>query len=285
MVEVRRATAGQQHSEAIEAILRIAEATKLAGRSPVDEATLLRLSNHGLADSDLWLAEGGFALLQHGADHSSLDLAVAPAERRHGIGRALLDRALAAGPQRLTAWSHDDHPGAAALAKATGFNRVRELAVMRRPLTAGDSGRRPDPRIRAFRDSDIGELLRVNAAAFAWHPEQGSMDATGLAERMALPWFDPEGLLVATAGDRLLGFHWTKVHANGEGEVYVIAVDPSSQGSGIGLALTDAGLAHLAQRHCKAVHLYVEATNEPAVALYRRLGFGTDHTHVQYALP
>ena len=39
------------------------------------------------------------------------------------------------------------------------------------------------------------------------------MDAANLAERMAEPWFDPAGLLVAAEGDRLLGFHWTKQHS------------------------------------------------------------------------
>ena len=51
----------------------------------------------------------------------------------------------------------------------------------------------PTLEVRAFRPGDEAELLRVNAAAFAHHPEQGSMDAAELAERMAEPWFDPDG--------------------------------------------------------------------------------------------
>ena len=87
---------------------------------------------------------------------------------------------------------------------------------MRRPALAGAAGRaRPDGlTIRGYRDSDRDDLLRVNAAAFDHHPEQGAMDAADLAARMAEPWFDPDDLLVASddAGT-MLGFHWTKVHS------------------------------------------------------------------------
>ncbi|MGA8248944.1 MAG: mycothiol synthase, partial [Nocardioides sp.] len=136
-----------------------------------------------------------------------------------------------------------------------------------------------------YRDSDAAEVLRVNAAAFAHHPEQGSMDAAGLAERMAEPWFDPAGLLVADAGDRLLGFHWTKQHSPGLGEVYVVAVDPAAQGRGLGRAVTAAGLDHLAALGVRRVILYVESDNDPAIATYSRLGFTHTSTHVQYARP
>ena len=84
--------------------------------------------------------------------------------------------------------------------------------------------------IRGYRADDADEVLRVNAAAFAHHPEQGSMDAADLAERMAEPWFDPAGLLVADAGDGLLGFHWTKQHSAELGEVYVVARRPGRPG-------------------------------------------------------
>ncbi|GGO93630.1 hypothetical protein GCM10011584_32780 [Nocardioides phosphati] len=283
------------------------------GRDPLDEAARLHLAHHGLRDAALWLTRDGFALLRRHADRSELDLAVSPGARRAGIGRALLDAALAdsglTGPTGpvpaggtsadvppTTAWSHGDHPAAAALAAATGFRRTRELLVLAVDTqvairSAGQaraaSGVATDRwRIRPWRPGDDDALLRVNAAAFAGHPEQGSMDADRLAERRAEPWFDPAGLLVATdATDTLVGFHWTKVHANGHGEVYVVAVDPSQHGRGLGRALLVAGLAHLESVDCPRVHLYVEADNAPALALYRGLGFATDHAHVQYARP
>ena len=141
--------------------------------------------------------------------------------------------------------------------------------------------------LRSFRPGDEAEVLRVNAAAFAHHPEQGSMDADELAERMAEPWFDPAGLLVAAEGDRLLGFHWTKRHSTTLGEVYVVGIDPASQGLGLGKVLVDAGLRHLRDGGAEDVLLYVESDNVPAVRLYEGLGFthAQADTHVMYVRP
>ena len=141
--------------------------------------------------------------------------------------------------------------------------------------------------LRSFRPGDEAEVLRVNAAAFAHHPEQGSMDADELAERMAEPWFDPAGLLVAADGDRLLGFHWTKRHSATLGEVYVVGIDPASQGLGLGKVLVDAGLRHLRDGGAEDVLLYVESDNVPAVRLYEGLGFthAPADTHVMYVRP
>jgi mycothiol synthase len=257
---------------------------------PLDEAALLRLKHHGLEDSALWLVgDSGFALLTHRTPAgTSLDAAVAPTSRGCGFGGGLVEAALAEIPGPIDAWSHGDHPAAAALAKRFGFDRVRELWVMRRSL-GGDSlpEPSPEPAICTFRSGDEAELRRVNAAAFAHHPEQGAMSADNLGERMAEPWFDPEGLLLAFDGDRLLGFHWTKLHPWGEGEVYVVGIDPAAQGGGLGHTLTLAGLHHLARKGARRVHLYVESDNAPALRIYSGLGFthADSDTHTQYHRP
>ena len=88
--------------------------------------------------------------------------------------------------------------------------------------------------------------------------------------------------------DRLLGFHWTKVHPDqaGLGEVYVVGVDPSEQGRGLGQVLTAVGVASLAERLADAaeptVLLYVEADNVAAVRTYERLGFTTYSVDTAY---
>jgi len=261
-------------------------ALRVAGeQDPLDEAARLRVKHHGLAGSILWLASSdGFALAHAG----SVDLAVAPGARGRGLGRELAAEALA-GDDPLTAWSHNDHPAAAVLAEQHGLRRARELWVMRRP--AGEQ--LPElvvPRnvtVRGYRDADRDEVLRVNAAAFAHHPEQGSMDADDLATRMAEDWFDPGGLLVADGGAGLLGFHWTKQHSAELGEVYVVAVDPQAQGRGLGRGLTLAGLHHLAGLGVAEGLLYVESDNAPAVRVYSGLGFAHSaaDTHVQYRRP
>jgi mycothiol synthase len=256
------------------------------GAAPLDEAALLGL-RHGLGSSALWVAGAdGFAWLHDGA----VDLAVAPAARRHGLGSQLLTAATtdAAGP--LSAWSHGNHPGAAALAARHGFDRVRDLWVMRRSLGGLPALPEVDDGIdvRTFEvGRDEEAWLAVNAEAFAHHPEQGGITRADLDERMAQPWFDPEGFFVATRDQELVGFHWTKVHDETPpyGEVYVVGVSPDAQGGGLGKRLTLTGLHHLASRGLAEVILYVEADNAPAVAVYQRLGFthAPEDTHVQYA--
>lgn len=260
---------------------------------PLDEAAQLRLRHRGLADAALWLvADSAFALVRPaptGARGADLDLAVAPSTRRCGFGRGLVEAALEGRTGPVTAWSHGDHPGAAVLAERFGFARSRDLWVMRRdagdplPDLAADS--RAGVEIRTFRAGDEAELLRVNAAAFAHHPEQGSMSEQDLAERMAEPWFDPDGLFLAVDGETVLGFHWTKVHPAGEGEVYVVGIHPDAQGRGLGRTLTLAGLHHLARGGVPSVQLYVESGNAPAIAVYSGLGFthAPEDTHVQYS--
>ena len=263
---------------AVEEITRAAEAVD--GRGGLDEAARMALAD---GSAQVTLEPHGFTLLHDG----DLSLVVHPDRRRQGLGAALLRRATSY-DDPLTAWSHGDHPAAVRLAAAQGWDRVRELWVMRRP-TSLDLPELEVPegvRIRGYVDSDAAEVVRVNAAAFADHPEQGAMDLANLARRMAEPWFDPAGLLVAEGDGGLLGFHWTKQHDARHGEVYVVGVDPAAQGRGLGRTLTLAGLHHLAGLGVDEVLLYVESDNAPAVAVYSRLGFehAASDTDVQYAL-
>ncbi len=262
-------------------VTRIARACEEAdGASPLDEAAQMALADGTAA---VTVRDGGFALLHDG----DLTLAVHPGSRGQGTATTLLREG--SYDDARTAWSHGNHPAAARLAAAHGWERVRDLWVMRRrsaePLPPLDVP--PGVSIRSYRDDDAAAIVAVNAAAFAHHPEQGAMDEDNLARRMAEAWFDPAGLLVAEDESGLLGFHWTKQHDTRHGEVYVVGVAPAAQGRGLGRVLTLAGLHHLAGLGVDEVLLYVESDNAPAVAVYSRLGFthAEADTHVQYRAP
>lgn len=273
------------------AVRRIAEACDESdGVITLNEQACLQLKHRGLRDASLWLADGGFALL-HG---QILDLAVHPDMRGHGVGTALARAALAA-TDRVEAWSHADHPGAARIAARFGIPRERELRIMSRPtsLPVAEAVVPPGVRVRTFLPSDEDALLEVNAAAFAHHPEQGHLTSEDFRERVAESWFDPEGLFLAVPEDDdpempLLGFHWTKVHRDEDppyGEVYVVATNPKAAGRGLGTLLTNVGLRHLATQGVDEVILYVDGDNDPAIAVYEGQGFTPVRTEVQYRGP
>lgn len=270
------------------------------GADPFDEHTLLRLrdpqapTHHLIARATDGTLTGYAHLdITNPTAGTGVELAVHPAYRRRGTGRALarVVRAAVTGP--LRAWAHGDHPSAAALAVDLDYRRTRVLWQLRRPLTAPI----PEPplpdgvTLRPFRPgADDDAWLALNAAAFADHPEQGRWTAADLRARRDEPWFDVAGFLLAVdPAGQLLGFHWTKIHERAGsariGEVYVLGVAPAAHGGGLGKALTAAGLAYLRNRQgLDRVMLYVDESNTAAVALYERLGFARWSAHVNYQL-
>jgi len=271
------------------ALLR--DATAADGVRPLSEDAELRLQHRSPGGHDVAVRSPDGALAGYArVDDGVAELVVHPELRRRGFGAALLDRVLElVGPVPVDVWAHGDLPGSAELLAPRGFTRARVLLQMRRDLAGVDPDPRPslpdDVQVMPFRPGrDEEAWLRVNARAFAWHPEQGRMSRADLELREAEPWFDPAGFLMAWRGDpdadgALLGSHWTKVHPPGDagdeavGEIYVLGVDPDAQGMSLGRALTDLGLAHLRARRLAEVLLYVEEDNTAAVRLYEGRGF------------
>ena len=236
-------------------------------------------------------ALAGYAQVRSGADSEppSAELLVAPEARRSGVASALLD----ALPADVRVWSHGGGAPAEGFAAARGLTSVRALHVMHRSLVDGPPWPKaavPDGYVvRPFepgRDEDT--WLAVNAAAFAHHPEQGSLDRGDLEQRMGQPWFEAGGLILVVSRadpDRIAAFHWTKVDPpdGTRGEVYVVGVSPDRQGEGLGRTVTILGLDHLRARGLDDVVLYVDEDNVAAVHTYRRLGFEDLEVHRQYS--
>ncbi|MGZ6779987.1 MAG: mycothiol synthase [Mycobacterium sp.] len=273
----------------------IAAAKRDDGIAPVGDQVMRELSRdhtrHLLALDDGQIV--GYLDLAPAVDDDPpmAEVVVHPRWRRRGIGSAMARSALAEGGAGTRIWAHGNLEPARATAKSLGLRPARELLQMRRVLTGLPDVTVPaGVRIDTYRGpDDDAELLRVNNAAFAWHPEQGGWTDADIAERRAEPWFNPDGLFMAfdEQTGELLGFHWTKVHNEGLGEVYVVGVDPAAQGRGVGATLTLVGLHHLADRLSgdaqPTVMLYVEANNSAAVNTYQRLGFEVFSADVAYA--
>jgi mycothiol synthase len=268
-------------------------ATAHDGTPPVGDQVLRELphdrTRHLLAEADGGVV-GYLNLVSASEDAPPMaEVAVHPDARRSGTGSALIRTGLAEGGDGARVWAHGNLEPAQATAAALDLVAVRELVQMRRSLADLPAVHVPDGvLLRTYAGpSDDAELLRVNNAAFSWHPEQGGWTDADVAERRSEPWFDPAGLFMAfEGGGALLGFHWTKVHGPSLGEVYVVGVDPDAQGRGLGKTLTLVGLHHLADRLRAAaeVTLYVEADNSAAVKTYEGLDFEVFAVDVAYTV-
>ncbi|MEO3876611.1 mycothiol synthase [Nonomuraea sp. B12E4] len=295
-VKVRERLDDQEIADVLELV---EAATEADGVRPLNEHVMLHLRYGGDAQARSLLLYSGVNLAGYAhvdptdeVEGPSVELVIHPSHRRQGHGTHLLRSVmdLAGGRPRL--WAHGDHTGAGVLAARFGFERVRSLWQMRRSLFAplAPFVLPPGVRLRAFlpgRDEEA--WLKVNAAAFAHHPEQGAWTMEDLLRREEEPWFDAEGFFLAFRGEKLAGFHWTKIHGSSDhgheplGEVYVVGVDPSQQGTGLGKALTLAGLAHLRARGLAQAMLYVDEANTAAIRLYESLGFNRWDVDVMYA--
>jgi mycothiol synthase len=302
-------TDGRLTPAQIARVLDLAEAAAFADSvAPLSEHVLLHLrydaadpSADPAAGQDLVLIEhdeiAGYAYLDS-PGHPDLDvsgeLVIHPRHRGHGLGLALVREVIArAGGHRVRLWAHGDLPAAARLARAAGFDRVRALWQMRRSLRDPlDAPRLPaGTTLRTFRPGrDEQQWLSLNGRAFARHPEQGAWRRHDLELREQEPWFDPAGFFIAERNGVMTGFHWTKIPEpaaadQGTGEVYVVGVDPGEQGTGLGRALTLAGLEYLRDRGLAEAMLYVDEDNVPAIRMYEGLGFARWSTDAMYSSP
>ena len=200
------------------------------------------------------------------------------------------------------------------LAEAAGFTPVRVLYKMVLPLDEqtrenlaelSDARALPDSlELRTFTPADENPWLRVNAEAFAEHPEQGRLTLADLRERTGSDWFRPEGFFIISEREdphNIAAFTWTKIPtAQTEpgqplddlvpaGEIYVVGVSPNAQGSGLGRTVILRALAYLALASDEngeplhAIELYVDADNAPALKLYGSLGFAVATVDRMYA--
>jgi mycothiol synthase len=258
-------------------VLRLAAVIEEAdGEPPLSDQALADLQSdavtHLVARDDTG-AVVGYAQ----RDGESAEVAAEPAALRD-----LLDAVSSSG---VLVWAHGRGSRLTAVLAEGGFEKVRELHQLRRPLTdlPDEPPLADGVSVRTFEPGrDDEDWLAANAAAFATHPEQGRWTHVDLQARIDEAWFDPAGFLLAFRDGELLGYHWTKVHPDGAGEVYVLGVTPRAQGLGLGSALLVRGLHHLASVGCPEVLLYVDGDNPGAMRLYERDGFTRHDLDVQW---
>jgi mycothiol synthase len=292
---VQLSTTRRLTDEEIDQVTRLLAAAGHDGRRAFRERDWAGAARARSADFWAVIARGktravpvGYAEVLRERDAWSVEYAVdRSAAGAAEIGPALLRQALATvaeeGGGRVQVWRSSPTAESDADARSVGLDRTRDVLQLRCALPVDQAW---SLAVRPFvvgRDEDA--WLEVNNRAFEWHPEQSGWDRATIAAHEREPWFDPAGFLLHEEDGRLAGFCWTKIHAAEQppmGEIYVIAVDPEFGGRGLGRQLTLAGLDHLARAGLGVGMLYVESDNQPARALYDRIGFTIDHIDRAY---
>lgn len=276
-----------------ELVAFVAGLTAQLGARPLSDHLWLDLRSGG-SDGFLVVTAGepapiGLAVVSATHDGRMLEVAARPGHDVAAVALDLADTAIEAaartGGGRLTWWVDDAGPEVEALATTHGLAVDRRIHELRRLLPHAD---RSPVTTRAFvPGADDESWLGVNNRAFAAHGEQGGWTHETLALRLGEPWFDADGFRVLDDDHgRMIAFCWTKVHHEQSpplGEIYVIAVDPSAHGRGLGTALTLAGLDWMTDHGIAEASLWVDAGNTAAVSMYTRLGFDVHRTRTAFA--
>ncbi len=283
----------------------LADASERAtGHEALNEATWVDITHPG-PDSAGFLATGEGRLLGYAhvarADNTdgtvagefSVGLVVDPSTDPDTIVAPLLDAVAAhatrIGGTTLVLWRFAPTAAEDARLRAAGFTPVRELYQMRVPLPLAEVAHWPEGiSLRMFEPGRDDEAwLGVNNRAFRSHAEQGGWTVETLQRRMAEEWFDPSLFLLAVDHDGILGFNWCKLHEATAtepvlGEIFVIGVDDRARGRRVGRPLAVTGLDLMAKRDAPVGMLYCASDNQPALRLYRSLGFGVHRVDRAY---
>jgi mycothiol synthase len=226
----------------------------------------------------------GAALATRDREHVYVDTA----HEGRGLGTRLRDWVMARSVCRGAAVHRQiigaDHTPAAALLSDAGYARVRSFHRMRRslplnpdPATASASGivlRRVDG------ERDARALHRLDAAAFADNADYAPETFEQFrAEHLVAPDRDPAATLVATDGDRVVGFLIAARRRGGSaGYISILGVDPGVRRRGVATALLHAAFASWTAAGVATAELTVASDNPRAIALYAGLGMAPAYT-------
>ena len=148
--------------------------------------------------------------------------------------------------------------------RANGFEPLRELVLLRRPLQTPVP--RAEHRLRRWRRRRTDALLDIDAAAF---DEFWRLDDLGLREALNAT---PHRLLRVAADQPPSGYALSGV-ARDRGYLQRLAVHPRATGQGLGTSLVLDALRWMRWRGADAAYVNTQHDNTRALTLYERLGF------------
>ena len=128
-------------------------------------------------------------------------------------------------------------------------------------------------RLRWWHLDDVLHLARELFGSTAWSAAQFWSELARVPEsRWYLVAREAEIPGRPGPGERIVGYAGINV-VGAEADIQTVAVAPDAQGRGIGSRLVQALADRARGQGVRLLHLEVRADNEPALVLYRRLGF------------
>jgi ribosomal protein S18 acetylase RimI-like enzyme len=132
--------------------------------------------------------------------------------------------------------------------------------------------------VRLATPDDAAEVARLIAAFRDWQGRDEPADrsiAASVRRLMADP--NTEYLLGGDppAGVLQLRFRHSVWTGTDDAHLEDLFVDPEARGSGLGRELVEAALRRARERGCARIELDANEANEPALRLYRSVGFGS----------
>jgi ribosomal protein S18 acetylase RimI-like enzyme len=139
-------------------------------------------------------------------------------------------------------------------------------------------------RYRYVDETNRGLFQTLHNDIFRFVPNGGAVSDEEMDELMKKHAATPELLGLAYRDERLVGFYELE-STDGEGWIHSIGIDPSFQGQGFGREMLLYLIPVLARHGAERMKLIVMSSNEPAIQLYRRLGFREERVlSVWYAM-
>ena len=211
---------------------------------------------------------------------------VRPDARGRGHGRALLAAALdhgrALGADIAHASALPEQTDALRLFQAAGFEEVKRQWQMRLELedfvlrevdTAYETAE--------MRPGEESIMTDLQNAAFGESWGFAPNIPGEIAYRVRMTGSAPSDVLLLGVDGEPAAYCWTRLEPASGGSalgiIWMIGSDPAKRGLGLGRAMINESIRTLQQRGAGAIELTVYADNDPAVGLYRSVGFRHKH--------
>ncbi len=118
--------------------------------------------------------------------------------------------------------------------------------------------------IRNMREADVPQIAELEKACF--HDPWSEKSVASELENPLSCW------LVAADGEKIAGYIGSQTVLDGA-DVMNVAVDPVYRRQGVAQALMETLVSRVKEKGAMCLALEVRASNDPAIALYRKLGF------------